>query len=81
MVTRKTLRLFENGFKFSTAVELNKCPKQIKLPISLNKCAAPIAELLCVQEVVTPIYTMSYYIKWVTTSWAYGTVIFIAKTK
>ena len=29
--------------------------------------------LLCVQEVVTPIYIMSYYIKWVTTSWTYGT--------
>ena len=28
--------------------------------------------LLCVQEVVTPIYMMSYYIKWVTTSWTYG---------
>ena len=25
--------------------------------------------ILCVQEVVTPIYIMSYYINWVTTSW------------
>ena len=25
--------------------------------------------LLCVQEVVTPIYIMSHYINWVTTSW------------
>ena len=28
--------------------------------------------ILCVQEVVTPMYIMSYYIKWVTTSWTYG---------
>ena len=28
--------------------------------------------ILCVQEVVTPIYIMSYCIKWVTTSWTYG---------
>mgnify|MGYP006864113127 CR=1 FL=1 len=27
---------------------------------------------MCVQEVVTPIYIMSYNIKWVTTSWTYG---------
>mgnify|MGYP001343068601 CR=1 FL=1 len=30
--------------------------------------------ILCVQEVVTPIYIMSYYIKWVTTSWTYGKI-------
>ena len=30
-------------------------------------------DILCVQEVVTPIYVMSYYIKWDTTSLTYGT--------
>ena len=30
--------------------------------------------ILFVQEVVTPIYIMRYYIKWVTTSWIYGIV-------
>ena len=28
-----------------------------------------ISLILCVQEVITPIYIMSYYINWVTTSW------------
>ena len=30
---------------------------------------ADICFVLCVQEVITPIYIMSYYINWVTTSW------------
>ena len=29
--------------------------------------------VLCVQEVVTHFYIVSYFIKWVTTSWTYGT--------
>ena len=31
-------------------------------------------ELMCVQEVVTHLYIVSYCIKWVTTSWAYSIV-------
>ena len=31
--------------------------------------------LLCVQEVVTPFYIVTYYIKWVTTSWTYSRYI------
>ena len=31
-----------------------------------------IREVLCVQEVVTPIHLVTYYIKWVTTSWTDG---------
>ena len=31
--------------------------------------------ILYVQEVVTPFYIVSYYIKWVTTSWTYSTNI------
>ena len=30
--------------------------------------------ILCVQEVVTHLYIVSYYIKWVTTSWTHSTV-------
>ena len=29
-------------------------------------------DILYVQEVVTPFYRVSYYIKWVTTSWTYS---------
>ena len=32
-----------------------------------------ILEVLCVQEVVTHFIIVSYYIKWVTTSWTYIT--------
>ena len=39
------LRVKENNFKFITAVDLNKCLKQIDLPISLHTCE-PISELL-----------------------------------
>jgi len=28
--------------------------------------------ILCVQEVVTPFYIVTYYIKWVTTSWTHS---------
>ena len=47
MVTLTILRtysIFWNLFKFATYVDLNKCLKQIKLPISLRTCA-PITEL------------------------------------
>ena len=36
-------------------------------------------KLLYVQEVVTPFYIVSYFIKWVTTSWTYS--IFMLKKK
>ena len=39
--------------------------KEIKIPEIL----ANFLLLLCVQEVITPIYKMSYYVNWVTTSW------------
>ena len=32
--------------------------------------------VLCVQEVVTPIYIVSYYIVWVTTFWTDGFILF-----
>ena len=51
MVTYDTLRtcegkhvFFKIDLKFETAVDLNKCLKQIKLPISTYSCA-PISEL------------------------------------
>ena len=46
MVTQNTLRtyeekrdFFEINFRFATALDLNKCLKQIKLTISLHACA------------------------------------------
>ena len=33
-----------------------------------------LIRILYVQEVVTSFYIVSYYIKWVTTSWAYSTI-------
>ena len=47
MVTQNTLRtrggkqifLYENTRKFVNVVDLHKCLKQIKLPVSLNTCA------------------------------------------
>ena len=48
MVTQTTLRTREscltNNFKLATAFHLDKCPKPIRIPISLFKCA-PISEL------------------------------------
>jgi len=35
----------ENNFKFVTAVDLNKGLTQIKVPIALYTCGAPISEL------------------------------------
>ena len=36
-----------------------------------------MCHILCVQEVVNSIYIMSYYIKWVTTSWTYSICPFL----
>ena len=38
------------------------------MPISSCKFSL----LLCVQEVVTLLYVVAYYIKWVTTSWTHS---------
>ena len=35
---------------------------------------ATLLDIRCVQEVVTPFYIVSYYIKWVTTSWTHGNI-------
>ena len=41
MVTQYTWPKGEekNNFKFATAVDLNKCPKQVKMPVLLCTCA------------------------------------------
>ena len=36
-----------------------------------------LIRILYVQEVVTSFYIVSYYIKWVTTSWAYSTIYLV----
>ena len=45
---------------------INKNQKNIDLKTHI------VTYIPFVQEVVTPIYIMTYYIKWVTTSWTYG---------
>ena len=41
-----------------------------------DKLNASIVNILLVQEVVDPFYIVNYYIKWVTTSWAYSMLYF-----
>ena len=37
---KKSRYLYENYFSFSTAADVNKCLKQIELPISLHPCTS-----------------------------------------
>ena len=45
MRINRSTGLYKTNFQFATALDLKKCLKQIKIPISLHTCA-PMSELL-----------------------------------